>query len=149
MISGAKRPLFFAVACFDAQWRNLRYWLITDWIPSQFSQQRKRVTRQYIDYVQAGVGLPHIWGVLKQQISLVDESFVKRMQRKIPKNAPLDEIPEAQQRSKARPLNDNAPRCQNPKEAISCAYQSGAYTMMEITNFYHVHHATVSRAGTQ
>lgn len=121
-------------------------WLVTDWILSQFSKQRKRAIQRYRDFVRAGVGLPPIWMDLKQQMYLGDHNFVDRMQRKIPSGISLEEIPSAQKRGKPEPLSKYAKRYKAQKEAMARAYESGGYTMKEIADFFNVHYATVSRA---
>jgi len=121
-------------------------WLMTDWILSQLSRQRKRAVQGYIDFVRAGVGLPPIWENLQQQIYLGDDTFVSRMQRRISKESRLGEIPTAQKRPKAKPLSDFAKRHKDSKKAMTSAYESGCYTMKEIADYFNVHYATVSRA---
>jgi putative transposase len=50
-------------------------------------------------------------------------------------------------RTLAKPISYYANRYKDTKEAIVCAFQSGAYTMKEIPEFFNVHYATVSRAA--
>lgn len=81
-------------------------WLETDWLLGQFSPQRNTAQGQYIDFVRAGVGLPSIWGHLRNQIYLGDEGFVARMQALNPENQQIDEVPRLQRRLSAKPLVD-------------------------------------------
>jgi hypothetical protein len=121
-------------------------WLETDWLLSQFSVQRKRAIAKYKDFVRAGVGLPGLWSELRQQIYLGDENFVKRMQKKLNKSVDLSEIPRAQRRPKAKPLQHYESRYKDKKRAIVEAYTTGYYTMKEIAEHFRVHYSTVSRA---
>lgn len=121
-------------------------WLETDWLLSQFSVQRKRAMAKYKDFVRAGAGVPGIWSALRQQIYLGDETFVKRMQKKLDKRVDLTEIPRAQRRPKAKPLPHDASRYQDTKRLMVDAYATGDYTMKQIAEHFTVHYSTVSRA---
>jgi putative transposase len=121
-------------------------WLQTDWLLGQFSVQRKRAIAKYVDFVRAGVGLPSLWGELRNQIYLGDDKFVARMQKKIGSRDNLGEIPRAQRRAVAKPLAYYAKRHKEPKTAMAVAYLSGDYSMKAIAEHFGVHYATVSRA---
>jgi putative transposase len=121
-------------------------WLQTDWLLGQFSVQRKRAIAKYVDFVRAGVGLPSLWGELRNQIYLGDDKFVARMQKKIGSRDNLGEIPRAQRRAVAKPLAYYAKRHRAPKTAMAAAYLSGDYSMKAIAEYFGVHYATVSRA---
>jgi len=126
--------------------QNAPDWLETDWILSQFSVQRKRAIAHYQAFVRAGVGLPSLWKDLTQQIYLGDESFLKKMQKAMDKQADLSEIPRAQRRSQAKPLQYYEERYKDRDRGIVKAYQTGNYTMKEISEYFNVHYSTVSRA---
>ena len=121
-------------------------WLQRDWLLGQFSAQRKRAIGMYIDFVRAGVGLPSLWGELKNQIYLGNEPFVARMQKQVAAMDTLGEVPRAQRRALAKPLSDYAKRHREPKAAMAAAYLSGDYSMKAIAEYFGVHYATVSRA---
>ena len=121
-------------------------WLETDGVLSQFSAQRKRAISKYKDFVRAGVGLPSLWGELTHQIYLGEERFVKRMQKKIDTKADLSEIPRAQRRAKAKPLDYYVTAHQDNKRGMVVAYRTGDYTMKEIAFHFEVSYSTVSRA---
>ena len=123
-------------------------WLETDWLLACFGKQRKRAIVKYIDFVRAGIGLPPIWEALKNQVYLGDESFINSMKNKLDdsKKDQLDEINRLQRRPMAHPLSwyrDNYP---DKRQAMAEAYQSGDYTMKEISQYFRVHYSTVSRA---
>lgn len=120
-------------------------WLQTDWILGQFSPQRGRAVKKYIDFVRKGVGQPSLWDQLRGQVFLGGEGFFKRMQRLADKAA-IGEIPRAQRRPPAKPLSHYRRKLADAKQAMVAAYATGDYTMQEIANHFDVHYATVSRA---
>ena len=124
-------------------------WLQIDWLLGQFSPQRKRATARYMDFVRAGVGLPSLWGQLRNQIYLGDDKFVARMQKKIAPTDTLSEVPRAHRRAPAKPLAYYASHHSNQKSAMVAAYQSGGHTMKAIAEHFGLHYATVSRAVRQ
>lgn len=120
-------------------------WLQTDWILGQFSPQRGRAIKKYIDFVREGAGLPSPWDQLSGQIFLGSEGFLKRMQ-KLADKAAIGEIPRAQRRPLAKPLTHYRDKIADAKRAMTAAYATGDYTMQEIADCFDVHYATVSRA---
>ena len=120
-------------------------WLQTDWILGQFSPQRGRAINLYIDFVRAGVGLPSVWEQLSGQVFLGSDKFLKRMQAKADKAA-IGEIPRAQRRPVAKPLDYYQTKHRDTKAAMAAAYATGDYTLQTIADYFGVHYATVSRA---
>ena len=120
-------------------------WLQSDWILGQFSSQRRRAINLYIDFVRAGVGLPSVWEQLSGQVFLGSDRFLKRMQAMSDK-ATIGEIPRAQRRPVAKPLDYYLTKHRDAKAAMIAAYATGDYTLQAIADHFGVHHATVSRA---
>lgn len=120
-------------------------WLQTDWILGQFSPQRRRAINLYTDFVRAGVGLPSVWEQLSGQVYLGSDRFLKRMQAMSDKAA-IGEIPRAQRRPVAKPLDYYQTRHRDAKTAMAAAYATGDYTLQAIADHFGVHYATVSRA---
>jgi REP element-mobilizing transposase RayT len=120
-------------------------WLQTDWILGQFSPQRGRAIKHYIDFVREGVGLPSVWKKLRGQVFLGGDAFLKRMQ-KLSDKAAIGEIPRAQRRPLAKPLSHYRDKLPDSKTGMAAAYATGDYTMQEIAECFDVHYATVSRA---
>ena len=120
-------------------------WLQTDWILGQFSPQRRRAINLYIDFVRAGVGLPSVWEQLSGQVFLGSDRFLKRMQAMSDKAA-IGEIPRAQRRPVAKPLDYYQTKHRDAKAAMTAAYATGDYTLQAIADHFEVHYATVSRA---
>ena len=54
-------------------------WLTTDWLLSQFGQDRHTARLRYIDFVRAGAGQAPIWEGLRHQLFLGSEVFVEQM----------------------------------------------------------------------
>lgn len=123
-------------------------WLETDWTLGFFGQQRKRAITKYIDFVRAGVGLPPVWENLKYQIYLGNDEFAEKMKHKLSglRKEDLGEITRLQRRPMARSLRWYEENVVDHKKAMSLAYASGDYTMKEISEWFSVHYATVSRA---
>ncbi len=120
-------------------------WLQTDWILGQFSPQRRRAINLYVDFVREGVGLPSVWEQLSGQIFLGSDKFLKRMQAMTDK-ATIGEIPRAQRRPVAKPLDYYQNKHRDSKAAMAAAYATGDYTLQIIADHFGVHYATVSRA---
>ena len=120
-------------------------WLQTDWVLGQFSPQRGRAIKHYIDFVRAGVGLPSVWAQLRGQVFLGSDAFLKRM-LKLSDQSNLAEIPRAQRRPLAKPLSHYRDKANDAKKGMTAAYATGDYTMQEIADCFDVHYATVSRA---
>jgi IS30 family transposase len=100
---------------------------------------------KHVDFVRAGVGLPSIWHSLRDQIYLGSEEFVKRLQRRAPKDTDLGEIPRMQRRPIAKSLKAYAAE-PDRNRAMAQAYLSGDYTMKQIAEHFGVHYSTVSRS---
>jgi len=123
-------------------------WLDADWLLSQFGRQRQDAIESYRRFVLEGVGLPSPLIQTRHQLLFGDETFVVRYQSDR-KPEELREISNAQRRSLAMPLDDYRNCYQNRNEAMTQAYPTGAYTMLEIGKHFGVHYMTVSRAVRQ
>lgn len=121
-------------------------WLETDWILGQFSLQRDIAITKYMDFVQEGLGQSSVWEQLRGQIFLGSDVFIQQMQQLSSTEALIKEIPSAQRRPLAQPLQFYQNTYSNIKEAMVKAYASGDYTMQQIAHHFGVHYSTVSRA---
>jgi REP element-mobilizing transposase RayT len=119
-------------------------WLATDWLLSQFAGDRGEAIRQYQAFVRDGTGRSSPWDELTAQVFLGSEAFVERMQDEL-KGRSLEEVPRAQQRPRAEPLETYAADSDR-RRGMARAYLSGNYTMKAIAEHFGVHYATVSRA---
>jgi REP element-mobilizing transposase RayT len=124
-------------------------WLQTDWILSQFSNERSGAIVRYIDFVRAGVGQPSLWEQLHGQLFLGSEAFIAKMQSAALTQTDISEIPRVQRRPVAKPLVYYRDDFDDKKAGMVAAYATGDYTMQQIADGFGVHYATVSRAVAQ
>ena len=120
--------------------------LVTDWLLSGFGQDRRAATRAYVHFVGEGKHQPGPWQGLKNQIYLGSDQFVQDMQKRIPLNHSLNDIPKQQRRVPGKPLEYYLDRHKERDQAMAEAYRSGTYSMREIGEFFEVSRMTVSRA---
>ena len=120
-------------------------WLKTDVILAQFGQRRDQAVTAYRGFVTEGKNQPSPWAKLKNQIYLGTDSFIEKMQRKIETAQDLSEVPAAQRRKLAKPLEYYAKKHADRDQAIAGAYASGGYGMKEIGDHFGLHYSRVSR----
>lgn len=120
-------------------------WLETHWLLEQFSGALENARRAYVDFVIAGIGRPSPWQALSGQIYLGSDDFIREAQAAVA--APLDrlEIPRAQRRAPAKPLERYRDEAPDRNAGIRAAFASGDYTQQQIGRCFGVHYATVSR----
>jgi len=115
--------------------------LTTDWILSQFANERKKAQRLYRKFVAGGIGRSP-WGELKGQIYLGSERFIES----VPKpGAKLTEIPRKQRLLDRPTLEEIFVSAATTDDGIFKVYHDHGYTMREIAEHLGVHYATVSR----
>lgn len=120
--------------------------VITDWLLSVFGGDRQSACQAFRRFVISGIEKESPWKALKNQIYLGTEEFIKEVQRHIPKDQQLQEIPTKQTRPIAKELGFYAEKYTERERAMVEAYRSGAYSMREIGDFFGVGRMTVSRA---
>ena len=120
-------------------------WLTMDIILAQFGQKRGLAVAAYRSFVAAGKNQPSLWAKLKNQIYLGTDAFVEKMRRKIEATQDLSEVPAAQRRKLAKPLEYYAKKHADRNEAIAQAYASGGYGMKAIGDHFGLHYSRVSR----
>ena len=121
-------------------------WLVSDWILGQFGRGRAQARAGYKAYVAAGVGEASIWSGLRYQVFLGSEGFAERHADSGRPADALREVPRAQRRPLAKPLEWFVRRYPDRHEAMARAFAAGVYTMQEIADHFGVHYSTVSRA---
>ena len=67
------------------------------------------------------------------------------MQRKVPKDRDLREVPQAKRRPVPRPLPEYDRAHAERDQAIKAAYASGGYTMQQIGDYFGLHHSRISK----
>ena len=120
-------------------------WLTVSWLLAAFSRRKKEAQQAYRRFVSEGKEQPEPWRELRSQIYLGDEDFVEEMQRKIPPEATLSEVPASQRRQVAKSLAYYEKRYGDRNTAIIKAYESGAYSMKEIGEYFRLHYSRISR----
>ena len=111
-------------------------WLATDKLLAQFAGKRNEAVQGYRQFVAQGIGQESIWRHLNRQVFLGDDHFVQQMQQKI-KALPEDfNIPKAQRRPPALPLEEIAKAHGNRNEAIVAMYVTGEYSYSQIAAFF-------------
>jgi REP element-mobilizing transposase RayT len=110
-----------------------------------FADTRLKAQEAYGRFVAEGVGCASPWILLKGQIYLGSERFVRRMQDMIDPSQSLAEIPKRQCRP-AEPLDCYASQYAERDRALAEAYRSGVYSMQAIAEHFGISRMTVSRA---
>jgi putative transposase len=119
-------------------------WLEVDGVLAYFDPNRRSAVASYRRFVHDGIGKEGPWGSLHGQVYLGDEQFLEAMQDKLEKQTDSLEIPQAQRRPKAKPL-DYYESLGSRNDAMRAAFASGAYTLQSIATHFGVHYSTVSR----
>lgn len=120
-------------------------WLQTNWVLSAFARRRKTACERYRAFVSEGKGQPSPWEALKNQVFLGSDKFVEEMQAFIDPDQVLDEIPLNQKRKAAKLIGEYQRESANRDEAISRAYRSGGYKMVELADHFGLHDSSVSK----
>lgn len=120
-------------------------WLTTDWILSQFGENRSESRKRYRMFVQDGMRQTiEIWAHLKNQIYLGDEEFVAKVQHGVEIDKQAWDIPKKQKRGIAKSLSEIEQQAIDRNTAIKTAYATGAYSQREIGEHFNLHPSTVS-----
>jgi putative transposase len=100
-------------------------WLGTEGLLSAFARSRAEARQRYMRFVAEGVGAEPIWAHLNRQIKI--------------------EVPRAQRRPPAPPLEAIAAAHSNRNDAIVAAHRTGEYSYAQIAEHFGVHFSTVGR----
>jgi REP element-mobilizing transposase RayT len=125
-------------------------WLTTDWLLSQFARTTAVAQRRYREFVDQGLATTSPWSMLKGQLFLGSEEFMRTMQPKLLAVAAEGELPRSQrlaQRPDLIALFSASVSQDKPQRdaAIRCAYSDHGYTMAAIARAAGVHYSTVSK----
>jgi hypothetical protein len=126
--------------------------LTVEWILSQFSRNRSKAVRSYIEYVIAGYANEFPKEELVGNVILGSEKFLNEVNYHLNKEGidSMKEIPREQRYSSRMQLDEifqkgrRAGRTRN--EIIFSVYKEYDFTMREIADYLEIHYATVSRA---
>lgn len=120
-------------------------WLNVDWLLAQFDPQPVAARHRFLSFVLAGVGESSPLNETQHQVILGDASFVEQHnQRLVDTN--LTAITKVQRRLLAKTLDEYKAVFVDRDEAMFRAYESTAFTMVEIGAHFGVSYQTVSRA---
>jgi putative transposase len=120
-------------------------WLETRAILSAFGRTEADAVAGYRSFVAAGKVQPSPCASVKQQVFLGSDAFVETMQRKIPHDRDLREVPQAKRRTVPLALPDYERAHADRNQAIKAAYASGGYTMQEIGDYFGLHCSRISK----
>jgi len=125
-------------------------WLSTDWLLSQFGQQRKAAQRHYAAFVAQGKGLASPWAKVKGQVLLGNQAFAESMRPMLDEKQALKEIPRSQRllhRPVLSKLFDKPVRDDKVLRdaAIRKAHVEHGYSMSEVARHAGIHYSTVSK----
>ena len=120
-------------------------WIETEWLLSQFSSDRLRARRAYLDFVMAGRSMPSPLRKTRHHILLGDKTFSIDATTRSNASMP-DGIARVQRKAVALSLDDYAILCADRNDAMVQAYHSTAYSMREIARHFGTSARTVSRA---
>jgi REP-associated tyrosine transposase len=121
-------------------------WLETPWLLSAFSETESEAVAQHKQFVAEGQGRPSPWQHLEHQLFLGSDALAQSMQRMIPRDKDLREVPQAKAPGPARSLARYAGSPPERDAAIAAAYGSGGYRMKEIGDYFGLHYSRVSRS---
>ena len=124
--------------------------LTVDWVLGQFGNTRRLGEKSYRDFVRAGIGKGSIWGEVKGQSVLGEESFLKELEPYAKGAKEFKEIPRTQ-RYLDRPGLEQlfSRRMERGREwrnqKVSEAVWDWGYSQKEVADFLRMHYSTVSR----
>ncbi len=78
-------------------------WFDNHWLLSTFAKRRSLAVRRYMEFVANGVQQASPWEMLKQQVFLGSDAFVKKLHKKVVRQN-LSEVPKIQRRGKPKCL---------------------------------------------
>ncbi len=119
-------------------------WLDTDAILSLFGSKRGVAQTAYKRFVDEGNTEASPLLEVSQQVYLGNDAFVVRMQKETSFSDDIN-IPKAQRRAPAMPLESIERDSKGRDDAVIKAYATGAYTYQQIGNYFGIHFTTVGR----
>ena len=142
-------------APFEWEWSSYRAtcnmarqpkWLAIDTILSMFSSSRSQAILQYKQFVEEG-RLENPWNDLKNQLYLGSDSFVEKMMKHISPEKDCLDIPKPQytQSVNIRTLEEYERTALSRNDGIKAAFNSGAYTLKQIGDHFHLHYSRISK----
>lgn len=143
MVGSAKDWPWSSYQATTGQAKGSTY-LNTEWLLATFATRKSIAIERYKEFVSEGKNQPSPWLLLRNQIYLGSEPFVEEMKSLVDGEKELDEIPSSQRRPTPKTLEAYEAESQNRNEAIIKSYQSGAYTLKEVGDYFELHYSSVS-----
>jgi len=121
--------------------------LFTDWILSQFGEEKKKASRQYQAFVASGIKTESPLKEIKGQLFLGQENFIDKIKHLMSGKENLKEITKKQRYVTRPPLNEIfEPKDKKSKyQAMYETHQQYGYTLKDIAEYLGVHYTTVSK----
>ncbi len=122
--------------------------LFSDWILSQFAENKEKASRLYQSFVLSGIKTASPLEEVKGQLYLGKGTFMDQIAPLLQGKDKLEEIPRKQRYITRLPLREVL-KYQNINQrdhAIYIAHLQYAYTLKEIAEYLGIHYTTVSRA---
>ncbi|SDB55897.1 REP element-mobilizing transposase RayT [Desulfonatronum thiosulfatophilum] len=122
--------------------------LTSDWILSQFGNDRQKAQQEYRKFVLAGISEESPWKKLVGQCLLGAESFLEKLSPFLREKAVFTEIPRVQRFALRPSLEVLLPERQSKpsrNKAIAAAHIDHGYSQQSIAAHLGLHYATVSR----
>jgi len=122
--------------------------LTTDWLLSQFGQERKAASSRYQAFVRSGIKAASPLKAIKGQLFLGQENFIDEIKHLMRGKEKLKEITREQRYLTRPPLNEIfKPKDKKSKDQVMYeAHLHYGYTLKAIAEYIGVHYTTVSRA---
>ncbi len=124
--------------------------LTADCILAQFEGKRRRVEREYREFVMSGIGEEKLWTKVKGQSVLGESGFVERLIGYVKKSKDIKEIPKHQRYINRPSLNELfnektlRQKQKRNRKMVEVVYEYG-YNQKEIADHLGMHYSTISR----
>jgi hypothetical protein len=133
-----------------AGWMKPHPCLMTEWILSQFSSERKIAEANYRKFVRDGIGAESIWKGVRAQSVLGEGDFIDSLIDYVKGQKEIPEIPKSQRFMNRPTLRDvfEADVLQNKRKRnkkILEAVQEHGYTQREVADHLGLHFTSISR----
>lgn len=143
MVSGPRQYRWSSYRATTGQVAAPR-WLDVDQVLSRFAKRRPTGILRYRRFVQDGVSTKVALESPKRSLFYGDDAFVEEMLKKLQLPEDLSEHPHIKTAVSAKPLEWYAERYERD-EAMSAAWETGAYSLRDIGRQFGLHYASVSR----
>lgn len=120
--------------------------LSTDWILSQFHEDRRRAVKEYREFVKGGYGID-VWGELRGGVILGTEQFAQALKPLLWEKSSITEIPRRERlavRPRLEELFAGSKDRSDRNKRIYQAVRTYGYTLKKVAEFTGLHYSTIS-----